>query len=348
MVLAPMQPGRNRVTETPRSLPLLSVEASGRVARPLRAWDQANRLRLANLLLEVLEQWQASYGLPQTGSPEGGPNPVRCWEVPSRAKLNPNLSAWQILPSLEGSAEIWWTLHPSLGTDDTAHPSAGWHGAMEPRKALLEALFAAGENQGGNLESLRLADEVAQAAWMDWCQSLTAVFTGISGNAPRNDREADPQRKPSAPPASILQPWSGSLLLTFPWCGQTMEVLVGFHAISTAIGNDGAFKKRSLRKDSGQPQLPLVPVLQAVSELRLTLCVELFPFEIDLGSLTSLRPGDVLRTSHSLEAPAILTNPLKSGQLEADILCGGFLGKRNARRAVELTAKSSLSIPSGF
>ncbi len=59
------------------------------------------------------------------------------------------------------------------------------------------------------------------------------------------------------------------------------------------------------------------------------------PVELDLGSLASLRVGDVVRTSHPLEVALKIRVEGAAGH--AGVLpCAGFLGKVARARAVEL------------
>jgi hypothetical protein len=63
-------------------------------------------------------------------------------------------------------------------------------------------------------------------------------------------------------------------------------------------------------------------------------------FELDLGALTSARVGDVLRTTHALEAPLVVSAPGADGR-SAHAICGAYLGKAAGARAVELLRLTS-------
>ena len=103
---------------------------------------------------------------------------------------------------------------------------------------------------------------------------------------------------------------------------------------------DGDSAARLLR-DQARPAaraLPPVetPVLAAIAARSVTLRVELAPVEVDLGTLQSLRVGDVLTLPHRLEQPLDLHAP----DAPATVACTAYLGSRDGRRAVELIPSS--------
>ena len=94
------------------------------------------------------------------------------------------------------------------------------------------------------------------------------------------------------------------------------------------------------RKGPAQPASPLTPVLQASTALPIPLRVELESFDIDLGGLLSMRPGDVLRTGHALKAPLIIRDAGPAERMDgvgdSPPVCVGYLGMQAGARAVGL------------
>jgi flagellar motor switch protein FliM len=73
-----------------------------------------------------------------------------------------------------------------------------------------------------------------------------------------------------------------------------------------------------------------VPVEQALAQRTVSLRVGFAACEFDLGSIASLRVGDVVPLAHSLHAPLIVSSP------QGMPLCRGFLGRQGEMKAVEL------------
>ena len=112
--------------------------------------------------------------------------------------------------------------------------------------------------------------------------------------------------------------WSGSVRAVLG-CGTELRLDAGAVALLSAA--------RPLRKAA----LPaLVPVLQAAAGRRLRVQARLADCTIELGRLQDLRPGDVVRLEHRLEAPVAL-------HACGEAVFGGFLAARSGRKALELS-----------
>ncbi|QJW85531.1 FliM/FliN family flagellar motor switch protein [Ramlibacter terrae] len=77
-------------------------------------------------------------------------------------------------------------------------------------------------------------------------------------------------------------------------------------------------------------QPPLSGAVDAVGMLPIELNVQLAGCEIDIGTLQGLQPGDVLRTQHSVDAPATVTDAAGVPLFRA------YPGRRAGSRSVAL------------
>lgn len=185
------------------------------------------------------------------------------------------------------------------GTRGTA-----WTCAAPDEEALLaQALFAAPD------AATPIVREVVAACRAD-VQARLACALQLAGTG-----------GDGAPPPAAWQPWSGALLAVLP--GGRRVLLEA--ALVRALLPPGRSEGRSQAA-----RAPLVGVQRAAAALTLPLQVRLAPCEVDLGSLQDLRPGDVLRLPHRLDAPAAVTGP------DGQALFGGWLVRRHERKAVEL------------
>ena len=125
----------------------------------------------------------------------------------------------------------------------------------------------------------------------------------------------------------------GALVLTLRWCGANLILLLAAEAIAAFLGRPAS---ATPAPGIGKKPVSLAPILQVVRSEPLSLRVEMAEVEVDLGTLASLRLGDVLRTSHRLDAPLMMTSAEPAGQQARPVICTGFLGREGDWRAIEL------------
>lgn len=290
--------------------PLLSAEESRQAARPLRGWSEDDQAVLAGALQALLDQWHGAWGLAPT---EGGAVALRSCPIEDDSW---DTLSWSPLDEPGAVSGVLWSLPGGTGTGLVAVPLRRHRPALD---ALHEALFheppAAAAGPG------RLADRLLRAVWDDWNKRLAGLLAAESGTAPTGSEAA----------ALIRRPWSGALVAVLPWCGRDMALLLTVEFVSAFLG------RLRGRVSAAQPPrkapAPLVPLFQVVKDEGVALRVELAEMEVDLGTLAGLRQGDVLRTSHRLDAPLLLTG---QGQAERVTRCIGYLGRQDDWRAIEL------------
>lgn len=287
---------------------ILAGDASSR-ARPLRAWSSAELGRVADAVAGVLRAWRADWGLP---APEEARDGIRCETLFGAAArgLRAEELAWATGPGAPG-----W----SWAADARAR-RAGLDG---PERALSLALFgevADPAPDGAAAASAApgaIAAEVAAQAWRDAWRRLAERF-----GAPRGASDA------GGPSCGAAVAWSGAALVTVPWWGAPLLLLVDGETCARAARPGAATSPPRLGGLS-----PLAPAL-ATEAAQLQAVLE--PFELELAALVTLRPGDVVRTAHRLDAPLSLAVAGGDGGLA--VVCEGFLGQVCGWRAIEVAS----------
>lgn len=290
---------------------LLSLEESAIRSVPLRVWRAADLAGIGRQIAHMAGEWQRAWGLAtETQSPD-----VRCESLTEIAARGGELGAvgWQAIDvSVHG---VWWAM---LSDNDSPVP------------LLSRALFGEPDGYGHLLKSGEMddadrsvAETVAGAAWADWCKRLgryaaSSAATLVERQGIRSVQDA-------------LSPWSGSLLVTIPWCGRSMSLLIGRTVADKLMHPSPSQVRTENEAASGG----LVPVPSALSSRSTRLQIELATVEIDLGTLLSLQVGDVVRTDHALSEALIVTH-IATDEQDASPICKGFLGKSDGVRAVEL------------
>ena len=291
--------------------PLLSAEESRQAARTLRGWSEDDQALLAAALQALLDQWRGAWGLAPA---EGGAVELR--SCPIEDDTWETLS-WSPLDEPGAASGVLWSLRGGMaGTGLVAVPLRRHRPALD---ALHEALFQ--EPPGAAAGPERLADRLLRAAWADWNKRLAFLLPAEGGTAPAGAEAV----------ALIRRPWSGALVASLPWCGRDMALLLTAELVSAFLGRQRG--RVPAAQPTGKAPAPLVPLFQVVKDEGVALRVELAEMEVDLGTLAGLRQGDVLRTSHRLDAPLLLTG---QGQAERVTRCIGHLGRQDDWRAIEL------------
>lgn len=112
----------------------------------------------------------------------------------------------------------------------------------------------------------------------------------------------------------------------------TAHIALGARVVATAAAVENLLPAKA-PDSAAAPRpgaAPLVAIAIALADTRISLHVQLQECDVDLGLLQRLRPGDVLRVPHRLDAPALVRTA------GGNALFQGFLARSQRRRAVEL------------
>jgi hypothetical protein len=323
------------MSTTGRSL-LAPPEAAAQ-SRPLRCWGASERQRIAGAVEELLGRWWAAWGLT---APAAAAAPAKerdlatvrvdPWPGTSAEAASLDPASWRLVD--EGAWGIW------CAALTAAEPAA--RGASRARAAVMALARAlvgdAAQLRDAGLDSATtITAELALAAWTDLCGKLTTAL--------RPAGAAAPARAPAPPTDGDLRPWSGSVLVTLPWWGHRLGVLLAGDRVASFLAAGGA----PARPPHDRPSVPLTPIWRALRGEHARVRVVTAPFELDLGVLTSLRPGHVVLTSHAVDEPLHVSVARPDGRIDAPIL-RAYLGKARGARAVELVRRPlAASSPSG-
>ena len=160
-----------------------------------------------------------------------------------------------------------------------------------------------------------MASQLVQQAW----SALQEAWRGVCGIASVTHIDE------AATELAGVRAWTGAVILGFE--GWVLD-------IQLFINPECASELMDLPQRVQLPNASLPPVtdfFEALHGASLPLWVALSDVEIELGSLQTLAPGDVIRLPHLLDVP--LNVYLGDGD---DIVCTACLGQRQGRRAVEL------------
>jgi hypothetical protein len=184
------------------------------------------------------------------------------------------------------------------------------------------------------------------AAWIRWVDEREgahyAMFGCSAGAAPvsralARDAAADAERRlreamglddvTAPPPAPFLfRAWSGAVVVTLAADDLALIELLVDSATASAL------LPPALRVPSAPPiglRSKLIPVEHACAPQPLKAEIRLACCELDLGTLASLRVGDIIPLAHSLESALDVV-------VEGQVLCAGYLGRRGNSKAIEL------------
>ncbi|QHI99159.1 hypothetical protein GT347_14945 [Xylophilus rhododendri] len=208
------------------------------------------------------------------------------------------LCAWQ------AQQGFWWCLQDHDGR------------TADPLERLQARLMTLPDSPG--LAAVRapqdsIAHGLLHQAWDALCAALAGLQAAVPGLAGFRT------------PAEALRPWSGAAVLSADWLGGRLMLLLDMRGLpAPAAGH---------RPRQPAPQ----PVLQAAGGAALQLQVALQPLEIAIGALSALQPGDVLRSTHSLETPVQLLMQGRPCTPHGAAAVGqAFLGRLRGHRAVEI------------
>jgi len=294
----------------------LTRPAVREAGRPLRAWSAAVKRHLARALDGACNAWLHAWGL--SPSHCGSARCLDPFEAPA-AELSATPWRWQ--PAGPG---LWW----AFAAEASQGAAAGR--PLDRREALARALF--GEPALGAVSATAtkggaaLGGQVADDAWSDWWRLAEQAALG---KAPAGAAEGA-----AGFPTEVWKRWEGALLFELPWAGGLLRVI----SAAERLERTGAQPPRPAR------QLPRpISVWRAAAASRVQLRVETQPFEVDLGALAGLSVGDVLRTSHPLEAP--LSVRMEEAACADGQVCAAWLGRAGGWRAAGLRAANPAPEP---
>ncbi|NML42930.1 hypothetical protein HHL11_04150 [Ramlibacter sp. G-1-2-2] len=182
--------------------------------------------------------------------------------------------------------------------------AGAWLGSRSADEAVLAGLLFPGSTRTG-----AMARAVLERFRADGLQRLATVL-GLTS----------PASCVEAPPEGVAVPGSGAVTAEWaaplPW-----RLVIGAAAAAPWRSRPGA----STARCAG----PLAAVHEALFQREFVLQVELQGCELQLGALRDLRPGDVIRLPHRLEAPANVRQ-------EGRTLFSAHLGRQGGAKAVEL------------
>lgn len=281
---------------------LLPVEDAARAA-PLRHWSDSIRSRVATWSVAVVEEWRQAWGLQELlGTRRLGCTVRGAGEAPF---VHDEWGAAFV------GAGLWCTIVPlSPAAGPPTVPDLG-----ELSKALI------GEDGGEwalreRADGPRIADELVQVAWADLRRRFADEFHPA----------AVPEIVPSGP--AHLGRWSGAMVVQVPLGRSELRVLVAGEVVERLAGRREP-RTQSRRRD------PVTSIWRAVSDEVVHVDVGMQAFDLDLGSLASIRVGDLLRTAHRLDRPLAVHYRVPGGRGRAE-MCVGYLGKVGSARALLL------------
>jgi hypothetical protein len=292
----------------PAAPALLSPAESTARARPLRATTAADRARVAEAAAGAAAAWRRAWA----GTTARWDVPVlRCEPLADAVAAGsiPRAAGWRALDA--AAPGLWWTTAPLDPPPVTDRPEE----ARGPLRPLHLAIF--GEVPEAAPPAPRsVAAEVVERAWADLLARLVAAL-GI----PR------PEQEPLDAPGA----WSGDLVVALGWLDRELLVRVAGGAVVRLA------RRSAAPRAAPAPRTPLIPLASALRSHLVSVRVRLEPFDLDLGTVVGLRPGDVLRTSHRLDSALPVELDRSNGPPVHTGWAAG-LGKLGARRAIELVS----------
>lgn len=261
--------------------------------------------------------------------------PLRWWsaaalEVLAR-ELNRVFDAWAQRWDLSLEPAVAFNAHEAPGAPadaaqwqawcDDAGPSATWCWAAiasgDLRAKLADTLYGSPSHASSSVRSAAsIAQGVAGRALRDLEDELAKLLVATDGST---------QAATGTPPSRA---WSGDVRVRLPWCGTELWLHLRASRVAPLL-------ESARRRWVGKTQALDASVLSAIAHQPLRLRVEMNPTELDLGTLQSLRLGDVLTLGHPLEAPLTL-HAANAPSGAGTAVCNAYLGARQGKRAIEL------------
>lgn len=278
--------------------PLLSPTESAARARPLRRWSPAQREALCARFAELHRAWCAAWLSPRGGAAHD-----------AQIQLDDPDAAMASLPH----DEAWWSFA-------AATPAV---------EALAAEMFGCAMAEAPSTRDAPLTFAMARAAFADWLQRFAALPMELPAE-PSRHAESDTAR-------GLVNPWSGTLCVSWPWCGGIWRLGLPRRVVAALIGAGEVPVSMQPHPDS-----PIAQLSQALAHEAIVPRVMLGGAELNLGQLQALQLGDVIPLGHPLDAPAHVV------AADGATLCDGWLGQADGRIAITLALSptSPSNIPS--
>lgn len=205
----------------------------------------------------------------------------------------------------------------------------------DARQLLGSVLFGeqslASDFSAADHPSAPMAQHLIEQAWKAWSSSIEQLLTLKSANTADLDQHRF---------QDVLAPWSGTLLVTFPWGGGRWAVCLSARATKQILESHGFQEKRAHKQSAVTPGA-LSSVTDALSPKALPVRIELNPVSLSLGQLQTLAVGDVITLDHRLDEPALVLlgqpAPVSGSSIPVPSpVCAAWLGQRQGQMAVEL------------
>lgn len=265
--------------------------------RALRAWSRNQRECLADAIVAVMSQWQARW----TDTMQEGTRPGSGSQLVQVTAPMPG-HAWLILLDQQDLGPACWCfsaestleeMYCALFGSPTGVPASLFDPVHGKRVRDIPGQFL---KPAGT--PTPLAQKTVMAAWLDWWHLLARGLGHLS---------LSPSTIAAAAPDTPALHWSGMLDVSLPWGHGRLMLRLGSDTITKLVGPPAidslAARPGNVRRDSA----PLATdIWRALGCTMLWLDIKLQPMPIKLGQLLGLKPGDVLMTTHALDAPALV------------------------------------------
>lgn len=273
--------------------PMPSQSPRAQDASPLQWWTRSQLNAMSSHIAKAWAAWAHQWvgeAAPAAESADG---------VPAHEWSDREAAVWIALGA-RGEAAAWIDVR------------------TDPVAALFELLFGADTSAARPPSAVEgIAQSVAFRAWMALAEALRTAL-GLDACPGHGD-----------PHPTLFKPWAGAAMIPLPVSGRLPSAML----LNAACLRTMAVAHAERPTASGsvhKPDATLFPLAQALAGRMLALRAELWSCELDLGSLESLRIGDVVPLPHHLDAP-LLVSVGSNAQL-----CVGFLGRQAGFKAIEL------------
>lgn len=188
---------------------------------------------------------------------------------------------------------------------------SAWLAGGEAHAGRVVHWLLFGELPLGQADASPIAARVQAEACADLKSRLTASV------------ESAPSDVPGHPDAGVWQAWSGAVEVVLTCEDAELHILLDCSCADAVLECANGARVRS-------SQALLTPIQHALHSREIRLRAMLDSFELDLGSLLELQPGDILPLPHRLDAAITVSNE------EGQRLLSGFLGAAHGHRALQL------------